>query len=87
MLSRHPGLPGAPISGYIILNRQFHTTGARMEEVRGGNMGEVRGSRKGRKGSGRLRVKEKQVWDEGLEAKGETQWSDVEPITTQILQR
>lgn len=58
-----------------------------MEEVRGRNMGEVRGSRRGRKGSGRVRVKAKRVWGESLEAEGDTQWSDVEPITTQTLQR
>lgn len=52
MLSRHPKLPGAPISGHIILNRWFHTKGARMEEA-GEDGGKVKeGSEGGEEGSG-----------------------------------
>lgn len=66
MLSRHPWLPGAPISGHIILNRWFHTTGVRMEEVRGGNGGRWREvAREG----GEWLTQGKQVWDVGLEAR------------------
>lgn len=52
MLSRHPWLPGAPISGRIILNRRIHAKGVRMEEQRGRKQKkkEVKGSSKGGKG-------------------------------------